>query len=186
MTDAARQKALLAGLAFVVALVLLPRLFRSDDAAPAGTPNLAARSPGAVEKPLPEVVVDLNLAGLAPRAGHAEIGRDPWRFAPKPVPPAPVRPVIRPPVVEPPRVIERPPEPVGPQPPSSDHLAFLGSFGPSAAPIAVVRGRDDVWAVRKGDVLENQFTVENIGLESIDIGFVGFPDTPPRRLGFGG
>lgn len=186
MTPPSRQKVLLASLAAAVALGLLPRFFGSDDDAPAGAPNATNRRPDAVDAPLPDVVVDLDLAALAPRAGHAEIGRDPWRFAPKPVPP-PVRPVIRPPVVAPPpQVVERPPEPVGPQPPSSDHLAFLGSFGPSSAPIAVVRGRDDVWVVRKGDVLENQFTVENIGLESIDIGFVGFADTPPRRLGFAG
>lgn len=185
MTQSQRTKALLGVLAVFLAVALVPRLIPSSSES-----NLAAgtspvrRGAERADVPLVDEVVDLNIAALTPQLGHVAIGRDPWRFAPKPAPPPPPR--LPPPV----RVVEAPapppPAPTGPQPPSSDHLAYLGSFGPRDAQIAVVRGRDELWVVRAGDVLEGSFTIQNIGLESVDIGFIGFPDTKPRRLGLGG
>lgn len=189
MTPQQRHRGLLAALAGVLVLVAILRL-GDDDSGVGNAPTASTsriRGSQAAEQALVDRVVDLDLAALAPKPGHVEIGRNPFRFGAKPAPPAPPRLAPRPDPIEPPKPIE-PPPPVdlGPQPPSADHLAYLGSFGPRSGQIAVIRGRDDIWTARAGDVLEDQFIVKRIGLESIDIGFVGFPDAPIRRLGLGG
>jgi hypothetical protein len=79
-----------------------------------------------------------------------------------------------------------PPPPPVPQPPSADHLRYLGSFGPPARRIAVVLSGDELHNVRQGAVLEGKFIVREIGYESLAIAFVGFPDAEPRRLPAGG
>lgn len=193
MTDQQRTKLLLGVLGLLVAIVVLPRLFES--VAPAPTPGAAtststSTSPrrgqaARTDRPLVDEVVDLDLDALTPSSGRVSIGRDPWRFRPKPAPPPPPR--VEPPrPIEVPKPIEAPPPPTGPQPPSTDHLAYLGSFGPRDRQLAVIRGRDDLWVVRVGEIVEDSFSIENIGLESVDIGFVGFADVKPRRIGLGG
>jgi hypothetical protein len=73
-----------------------------------------------------------------------------------------------------------------PQPPSAAHLRYLGNFGPPERRIAVVLSGDQLHNVRQGAVIEGQFIVQEIGYESLAIGFVGFPDAPPQRLPAGG
>jgi hypothetical protein len=187
MTERQRLRLLLGGLGVVLAIAVVPRLIPdSTEPVAEGAPRTRTRS-GAkeAERPLVETVVDLDLAALEPNAGRVTIGRDPWRFRPKPAPPAPpprVEPVRLPPAPAP----VAPPPPSGPQPPSTAHLKYLGSFGPKNAEIAVVRGHgDELWVVREGDLVEDVFTIQTIGLESVDIGFVEFPDVKPRRLGLG-
>ena len=43
-----------------------------------------------------------------------------------------------------------------------------------------------VYNARVGDVVKEQFVLVNIGYESVDIGFVNFPDAASRRLAVGG
>ena len=43
-----------------------------------------------------------------------------------------------------------------------------------------------IYNAGRGDVLNQKFQVVEIGLESVDLGFVGFPDEPPARLAIGG
>lgn len=133
------------------------------------------------------------LALRSPDAGEVaaeyEPGRDPFRFyepppppppPPKPQPPPPPQPVA--PVTPPPPVA-----PPKPQPPPID-VEYLGSFGPAEAPIAVFTGADgeEIWNVRVGGVIEEKFRVVRIGYESVDLGYVDFPDEPPARLPVGG
>lgn len=184
-----REKRLLGGLGVALAAVLLVRAIGGGDAElgdlGGGRGDRAARGG---EEPAVRTVVDLDVAKLAPRAGASfEIGRDPFRYgqppAPPPPPPTPP-PTPRPVVVE--VVPQTPPPPPVPTPPPSDHLRFLGTFGPPQARIAVVLSGGELHNVRQGAVLEGKFIVEEIGYESVAIGFVGFPDAPPRRLPVGG
>jgi len=77
-----------------------------------------------------------------------------------------------------------PPPPPTPTPaPPAVTFKYLGSFGPKEHPIAVVQQNDQILNVRAGDTLFGKFIVKKVGYESIDIGFVGFPEAEPRRLG---
>jgi hypothetical protein len=77
-----------------------------------------------------------------------------------------------------------PPPPPTPTPaPPAIAFKFLGTFGPKEHPIAVVQQGEQVLNVRSGDTLFGKFILKKVGYESIDVGFVGFPETETRRLG---
>jgi hypothetical protein len=77
-----------------------------------------------------------------------------------------------------------PPPPPTPTPrPPEVTFKFVGTFGPKGQPIAVIQEGDKVYNVRAGDVLFDKFVLRSVGYESIDIGFVGFPETESRRIG---
>lgn len=77
-----------------------------------------------------------------------------------------------------------PPPPPTPTPkPPEVTFKFVGTFGPKSRPIAVIQEGDKVFNVRAGDVLFDKFVLRSVGYESIDIGFVGFPETETRRIG---
>lgn len=131
-------------------------------------------------------VAELELHRLSQDSGEFEPGRNPWRFAPKAPPPPP----------PPPKVVERrlpPPrdptprnvEPPKPQPPDVD-VRYLGSFGPERRKIAVFVDEDTIYNKVTGETLKEKFIVEQIGYESVDLKFVGFPDAPAERLAAGG
>ena len=63
---------------------------------------------------------------------------------------------------------------------------FLGSFGPQTRRLAVFSDGAEIYNVLEGEVLKEQFVVVRIGFESADVGFVGFPDAPAKRLEIGG
>ena len=68
-----------------------------------------------------------------------------------------------------------------PKPPVVD-LKYLGSFGPETRKIAVFYDGSNIYNALAGDVLNGKFIVARIGYESVDLKFVGFPDTPAQRL----
>lgn len=77
-----------------------------------------------------------------------------------------------------------PPPPPTPTPkPPEVTFKFVGTFGPKGRPIAVIQQGDQVFNVRAGDVLFDKFVLRNVGYESIEIGFVGYPETDTRRIG---
>ena len=77
-----------------------------------------------------------------------------------------------------------PPPPPTPTPrPPEVTFKFVGTFGPKSHPIAVIQQGDQVFNVRAGDVLFDKFVLRNVGYESIDVGFVGFPETEVKRIG---
>ena len=76
-----------------------------------------------------------------------------------------------------------PPLPTPTPRPPDIAFKFLGTFGPKDHPIAVVQQADQVINVRKGDTLFGKFVIQKVGYESIDVGFVGFPESETRRLG---
>ncbi len=180
-----REKRMLLGLAGVLALGLAVRASnRNDEAAPLGpTGAPPSAQVSSATAPVREVVA-LDLAVLRPQENRYGIGRDPFSYAPEPPPPPPPTPPPPPPPTPTPYVTPTPPPP--PPPPSIAHLKYLGSFGPPEARIAVIMSGNELYNVRAGAVLEGKFIVQEIGFESVAIGFVGFPDAPPQRVAAGG
>ena len=132
-------------------------------------------------------VATLALAALEVRPGEYVPGRDPFRYGQPPRPPVVRDPTPPPPPrntqVEPPRVVDNtPPKPALPR---LDYT-YLGSFGPEDRPIAVLTDAEDaIYNAFEGDVIDQQFRVEQIGYESVDVGYVNFPEEPPKRLRIG-
>lgn len=123
--------------------------------------------------------------------------RDPWSFGTRPAPEATGEPVAPPPpepvqpavpeTPAPPVIRDTPaPEALGPKPPPVD-VFYIGSFGRSDNPIAVFVDADkSIFNALEGDLVKDKFEVQNIGYESVDLLFVGFPDEQPVRLAIGG
>jgi len=149
------------------------------------------------ERPQVEEVVDLRVAELGGTARDFRPGRDPWRFvAPPPPPPAPTPPPPPPPrpltaaeiearrqaqlLLEQQRAAAAA-KAAEPKPPQFT-LQYLGKFGPEERPIAVFTDGKTILNVQEGEVIEDKFIVSQIGIESVEIQFVGFPNWPPQRL----
>ncbi|HEY5610721.1 MAG TPA: thrombospondin type 3 repeat-containing protein, partial [Thermoanaerobaculia bacterium] len=63
---------------------------------------------------------------------------------------------------------------------------YLGSFGTSSRPIATFSGGDEIVNVRVGQVFGGgKFVLLNIGIESVDIGYVGYPPDKRKRIAVG-
>lgn len=136
----------------------------------------------------------LRVAELDRTPGPLVAGRDPWRFIDPP--PAPVKPppLPRQPTAEELAELERRRlaelerarlaaiEAAKPRPPEFT-MEYLGYFGPADKKIAVFTNGKNQINVLEGDKIQNQFIVERIGYESVDIRFVGFPDVPAKRVG---
>jgi hypothetical protein len=202
-----RQAILLGSLAVVLCLALVRWRPGADAPAPAATakpavsrpvparpfgdsPGEDASSPSRPKRGAKEVNPDdvpvISVADLAPAKEKAtsDPGRDLFMLrdpthpplptaTPPPVPPGDVR-FIGP----------LPPPPPTPTPKPPDiAFKFIGTFGPKDHPIAVVQQGDQVLNVRAGDTLLGKFILRKVGYESIDVGFVGFPDSETRRVG---
>jgi len=73
-----------------------------------------------------------------------------------------------------------------PPPPPEFRYTYLGSFGRAPRPIAVFSKGDELLNVRLGDVIDKKFILRSIGIESVDIAFVGFPPDKVKRVPLGG
>jgi hypothetical protein len=80
------------------------------------------------------------------------------------------------PVIAPP-----PPPPPKPQPPPFAYK-YIGTFGSVANPIATFSGNGEIINARVGDVISGKFILRSIGIESVEIGFVGFPPDERQRI----
>jgi hypothetical protein len=77
-----------------------------------------------------------------------------------------------------------PPPPPTPTPvPPEISFKFMGTFGPKDRPIAVLVSGDQLVNARAGDVVFERFILRNVGYESVDIGFVGYPPSVTKRVG---
>jgi hypothetical protein len=158
-----------------------------------GTGARSSRENDLLGKKLP-VVEELRLADLEQATGQYSPGRDPFRFgqvlSPQQTTTARNAAVARRRAMreaqakQPPPQDVRPTPPV-PQPPPVD-VVFLGSFGPQTRRLAVFSDGAEIYNVLEGEILKEQFVVVRIGFESADVGFVGFPDAPAKRLEIGG
>lgn len=180
-----RQKILLLLLVALLAFLGLRQLGGVFGGGPAGFGGRGRIAD--FDRVLETEVEDLALDRMVADSKTLEIGRDPWRYEapprlPRPEPPP--REALKPPQP----VVRQPPKPVSttppkPKPPPVD-VEFIGSFGPENRRIAVFEGeKDQVINALVGDLVNGKFRVVAIGLESVDLGFEGFPDEPPERLG---
>ena len=147
------------------------------------TPPAFARSRKPRARPVvPEEIPPLTTRDLEPhlRGGAVDTGRDLFDFRePTPTPPpVPTPAPTIPPTFGPPGPPTATPLPV----PPNVVFQLIGIFGPKEQPIAVLRAGDQITNARKGDVVFGQFKIQNVGYESIDVGFVGFPPDETRRL----
>jgi len=71
-----------------------------------------------------------------------------------------------------------PPPPPAPVPPTFD-FKYIGTFGGTANPIATFTRNGEIVNVHVGDTIDGKFILRSIGIESVEIGYVGFP--PDRR-----
>ena len=74
-----------------------------------------------------------------------------------------------------------PPPPPKPVPPEFPYK-YIGTFGPPQNPIATFSGNEEIINARTGEVIAGKFILRSIGIESVEIGFVGFPQDEARRI----
>ncbi len=83
------------------------------------------------------------------------------------------------PVIAPP-----PPPPPKPVPPPFTYK-YIGTFGSPSNPIATFNGNGEIINARVGDVIDGRFVLRSIGIESVEIGFIGFPPDERQRIPLG-
>lgn len=149
-------------------------------------------------RPPVEEVKELRLADLQGEPRTYTPGRDPWRFVdPPPPPPPPPPPGPSPEDIRRMREAEErarlqreaeaarlAAEAAKPKPPQFT-LRYLGKFGPSDSPIGIFTDGKNIYNVQEGGVIQGKFIVAQLGFESVEIQFVGFPDWPAQRIGVG-
>ena len=170
-----------------------PRTDEEGD--PTGRARPAANSE--TKRPRPgDRVSQIRIADLDRIPSLAVTGRDPWRFVdpppPKPPEPPPPRPLSAAELeamrLQRERDAERARlaaiEAAKPKP-AEFTLQYLGHFGPATKRIAVFSDGKKIFNAVEGETLDKKFIVARIGLESVEIRFVGFPDWPAKRVGLG-
>jgi len=120
--------------------------------------------------------------------GGSGASRNPFVYGPPPTPtpnltPRPTRPPAptMPPRPTPtPNMIEVNGRKLPPPPPFDRE--YIGYFGPKDRLVAVFRKGKEVDVATAGDVLAEQFVLQGVGLESVTIGFVGYPEEVTTRV----
>ena len=74
-----------------------------------------------------------------------------------------------------------PPQPVPPQFP----YHYIGTFGTAENPIATFSGEGKIVNVHAGEIIDGKFILRGIGIESVEIGYVGFPPEQKTRIAIG-
>jgi hypothetical protein len=77
--------------------------------------------------------------------------------------------------------VHLPPPPVPPQ----FSYKFIGTFGPANNPIATFVRDNEIVNVRVGETFDGKFILRGIGIESAEIGYVGFPQETTTRVPIG-
>lgn len=85
---------------------------------------------------------------------------------------------------DPGEVAPPPPPPPEPQPPAFPYK-YIGTFGRASNPIATFARDGEIVNARVGDIIENKFILRSVGMESVEIGFVGFPRDKTQRIAMG-
>jgi hypothetical protein len=204
-----RQAILLGALAVVLCLALVRWRPGGDTPAAAAPAKVSAASRSAPARPFggdasaddapqaqrarrgakevnPDDVPVVSVADLDPAKEKAgsDPGRDLFELRDPTRPPLPTATPAPPPPGDTRFIGPLPPPPPTPTPaPPAIAFKFIGTFGPKEHPIAVVQEGEQVLNVRAGDTLFGKFILKKVGYESIDVGFVGFPESETRRLG---
>jgi hypothetical protein len=133
----------------------------------------------------------LSTSGDADEDRSAGSGRNPFAFGVPPTPtPHPVtpRPTAPPLPTRPPRPTATP-RPDGMPPPRPFDRQFIGHFGPAQLKVAALRrpaagegASAEIEVASEGEVLDGYYIIRSIGLESREVGFVGYPQTERERV----
>jgi hypothetical protein len=83
-----------------------------------------------------------------------------------------------------PIVVPPPPPPPAPVPPQFDYK-YIGTFGGATNPIATFARNEEIVNVRAGEVIDGKFILRSIGIESVEISYVGFPPDVRTRIPLG-
>ena len=197
MTKKQKQQALLAVLILII-LVMAGRRLGSGLTGGLGGPvgrSSVARSAGQSgtdwRASLP-TVEELQIEALVVESESFSEGRDPFQVGRPAPPPPPSRPSesdLRRRIEEARQrrttEVVQPSRPSVPRPPAVD-VVYLGSFSSGRMRLAVFTDGAEIFNVPEGETLKEKFVVVKIGIESADLGFVGFPDAPAQRLEIGG
>jgi hypothetical protein len=172
------RRLLVLGITLIAAVVALI-VVRSGDT-PSSTPTRAPRPPvagrNATQQPAKEATpADVRLSALdRERTEPMDLGRNPFRFKPKPAPPPPA---------PPPRAQKSPDGsvdgappplvPAGPPPPPPIALKFIGVVQKAdGTRIAVLSDGKRPISGKEGEDLEGRYRIMKIGEESIDIAYI--------------
>jgi hypothetical protein len=175
----ARLLGLLAVLLVVASLAIFPKLGQRAlsgdtvntstlDYTPRAIPQLALKTPGSGSE-----AVDA-------------FERNPFTFGAPPTPtrnltPPPTRHVaIRP--TPAPTPTWDPSRPTPTPPPPRFTRTYLGYFGPARLRVAAFRQDGRIEVATTGDILDDVFIIREIGLETVEIGFVGYPEKEVTRV----
>jgi hypothetical protein len=189
-----REKRLLVVLVVIGTLFAVSRLGSLFGPGDGGGPGGSGGGPAGAGA-VPERVVELETERLTADPRDYSPGRDPFRYEQPPPPPPPPGPTAEELAAQEAERLRRLAEQQRqreldaeqaaiPRPPELT-LSYLGSFGTESRKIAVFTDGDDIYNVLEGEVLDGEFIVDRIGLESVDIRYVNFPDEPPTRLAAG-
>ena len=201
MSKDQRQKVLF-GVLLVLMLVAVWRQFGPRITAGSGSSESGNRSQTAERGTVRSVVdspgvVELRLEDLEKVAGRFRPGRDPFRFGEaraleaeptededdEAARAAAAQEALR-------RAMEaqrRQEAAVSGRPVLPDFdLKFLGSFGSRQKRLAVFSDGAEIFNALEGGVLKGHFVIRQIGLESVDVGYLDYPDEPAIRLAAGG
>jgi hypothetical protein len=77
--------------------------------------------------------------------------------------------------------VHKPPPPVPPQ----FNYKYIGTFGPPTNPIATFLRDGEIVNVRVGETIDGKFVLRGIGIESAEIGYIGFPPETTTRVPVG-
>lgn len=150
-------------------------------------------------RPLSPPLVDL--AALESEAGGREfaVGRNLFRYgAPKAAAapaggpggkPFPGRPGAQP-AAPPPETNLTPPAPVQPSAPPKPRppavtVRYLGAFGPEGRMLAVFTDGAEIYDVFEGEAFADRYILRSINLETVELGFQGFPEDMIEKLEVG-
>ncbi len=175
--------AVLLGILLVVAAVAL---YQSQRKSGPGSQAEVDEALSFTRQPLPRLELE-RLTPLPAEAGTSH--RNPFTYGSPPTPtpdltphPTPTPAPTLPPRPSPtPRWIDDGKGGKLPPPPPFDRT-YIGYFGPAATPVAVFRKGNQVEVGVQGDVLNDTFVIRHVGLQSVTIGFVGYPEEVTSRV----
>lgn len=156
----------------------------SNSQSPAATAVAAGGKPTALPKPL-------EFDKLEPVLAETKAERNPFQFYVAPPPPPPPASKLPPPV----QTYRPPPTPTGPPPKPAIRLKFLGTEVAPFGTVAILADTDGtVYYGREGDVVNGQYRIDKIGLESVTMEYLdgtgkqairigGAPDAAPGAQG---
>ena len=151
-------------------------------AAQRATPATGARTATA---PAPGVGI-IHTEWLESQSGSYKSERNLFAYREPPPPPPPRQPkvvFVPPPPPPPPMPVvpQPPPQPVPPQFP----YHYIGTFGTAGNPIATFSSEGKIVNVHAGETIDGKFILRGIGIESVEIGYVGFPPEQKTRIAIG-